>query len=224
MYRVEDKYHLPLTTMLALEKRIADVLEPDPNNIEGRGYLISSLYFDNYKDTCLRDTIDGVSPRDKFRIRIYNNSFETIKLEVKRKNLNRTLKFSSTISRQEYEMLCDGDTIEENSDSLDDARVAFNRAVRTRLLRPKVIVTYDRNAYICEEGNVRVTFDRNVRGSFDLDGFGDPDLIYDHPEGIDSVLEVKYDEYLPQYIAQLIENNEMLQTSNSKYKICRELQ
>lgn len=223
MYRVEDKYLLSPSQMTLLEKRIASVLTPDQNNINRKGYQISSLYFDDNYDRCLHDTINGVSPRDKYRIRIYNNSFDTIKLEVKRKKLNRTLKFVSSITKEECQKLCLGETLDRRTDSADDPINAFNTAISTRLLHPSVIVTYDRNAYLYDEGDVRITFDRNLRGSNWTEMFGKPDLVYDYPQGKGGILEVKYNGFLPTFIAQLIENNSMIQTSNSKYRICREI-
>lgn len=222
IYRVEDKYVLPWARMLELEAKVRAVLPPDRfSGGGGGGYKISSLYFDDLWDSCLRDSLDGNPVRDKYRIRIYNDSLATIKLEVKRKRYNRAYKVSSAISVDELERLVGGGTI-ARGDSLDDARTLFNLAVLTRGLRPKVNVTYDRRAYVCEDGNVRITFDRRLRYNGQVERFGEPGLVYDRPDGTGSVLEVKYDQLLPRYVAQVLEAGDLVQTANSKYGICRE--
>lgn len=221
VYRAEDKYVLPWHKMTELEHKIAVILPPDRFSVEnGRGYTISSLYFDDVCDTCLMDSINGNPIRDKYRIRIYNHSLKVIKLEVKRKRYNRAYKVSSTISEDELVCLRDGVAI-EGSDSLDDARTLFNLAINRRGLRPKVIVTYDRRAYVCDAGNVRVTFDRHLRCSDWVDGFGATEIVYDYPEGTRAVLEVKYDQVLPKFVAQVLESGDLIQTANSKYALCR---
>jgi hypothetical protein len=106
---------------------------------------------------------------------------------------------------------------------MSDPRTNFALAIRNRGLKPKVIVTYERKAFVYETGNVRITFDRNVRGSNRIDLFGDKNLLYEYPKDYNAILEVKYDEFLPDFIAQSLEIDSMWQVSYSKYKICREL-
>lgn len=223
MFRVEDKYLLSHTNMWELENRISAVLKPDLHNIDNKGYKISSLYFDDIYDTCLRDTLSGNPIRNKYRLRIYNDSLDIIKCEVKSKLYNRTLKNSKTISNDDMLSLCIGNCIESTEDS-SDPRFCFNTAIKTNLLKPKVIVTYERQSYISKLGNVRITFDRNVRASRLTESFGSSDIIYDYPSKEQrNILEIKYDEYIPNYILQLLENNEMIHVSNSKYAICRQI-
>ena len=221
MYRVEDKYVLPHTDFFLLRNRIETILSPDSNSNDD-GYKISSVYFDDILDTHLRDTVDGNPIRQKYRIRIYNDSFDVIKLEVKFKQYNRILKRAQKISVAEFEKLLNCETIDA-PDDLDNARNLFNLAIMERGLRPKVIVTYERRAFIYTPGNVRITFDSNLRGSTQFKYFGNKNLVYEYPEGSGAVLEVKYDEFLPKFIAQTLEINSMWQTANSKYRICREI-
>ena len=220
-YRVEDKYVLPLEQLFLLEQRIQAIMTLDQGSFKS-GYKISSLYFDDISDTCLRDTIDGNPCRSKYRIRVYNDSLSMIKLEVKTKVYNRCNKIGEEISQEEMKKLILGETIESNS-HMQSARNLFNLAIQTRYLKPKLNVTYDRKAYICETGNVRITFDRNIRANDQINMFPKPELVYDYPDDFGCVLEVKYDEVLPHYIAQTLEINKLVQTSNSKYGICREI-
>ncbi len=145
-----------------LQSRMEAALRSDVNEGGSDGYRISSLYFDDIRDSCLQDTVDGVNRRNKYRIRIYNDSLDVIKLEVKSKKNNRIQKRSKTISKAQMESLMRGECIEDGASAKDPATL-FNLAIRTQGLRPKVIVTYERKAYVYEPGNVRITLDRNVQ-------------------------------------------------------------
>lgn len=222
MYRVEDKFSCDGMSMYLLESRISSVLKPDANSDNLEGYGIFSVYFDDLHDTCLQDTIDGNPVRRKYRIRIYNNSFDTIKLEIKEKDRNRVLKKSKNISYEQMQMLLHGECVEDDC-SFDDAATLFNLAIKEKGLRPKIIVAYERKAYVFGAGNVRITFDRNIRASTKIEDFGKTGAYYERLKEYDSVLEIKYDEFLPGFIAQLLELGNMQQTSYSKYKLCREM-
>ena len=221
MLRVEDKYSMPMTDFIALKERVSAVLEKDFYSRDSEnGYKISSLYFDDLYDTCYNDTVAGNPIRRKYRIRIYNDSFDTIKLEVKTKQYNRITKSSCLISYDEYQKLINGETIEWGR-TMEDPRTLFNEAISTRGLRPAVIVTYNREAFVVEQGNTRITFDQELRCSDHLESFGSADTVYDI---LDSgyILEVKYDEYIPDYLLQILEQNSMLRVAYSKYCNCRE--
>ncbi|MCX4321437.1 MAG: polyphosphate polymerase domain-containing protein [Lachnospiraceae bacterium] len=221
MYRVEDKYGCTDMQLIMLQSRMEAVLKPDINEGGPEGYRITSLYFDDLTDSCLRDTVDGVNRRNKYRIRIYNDSLDVIKLEVKTKRDNRILKRSKTITREQMESLMRGECIEDSA-SAEDPATLFNLAIRTQGLRPKVIVAYERKAYVYEPGNVRITFDRNVRASSQTQMFGQRDISYDFLREYDKVLEVKYDEFVPGFLLQLLETGSMRQSAYSKYQLCRE--
>ena len=216
MIRVEDKYTMPNSDFFLLENRIKNILPID----NGRQYKISSLYFDDLYDTDLMDTINGNPSRKKMRIRIYDDSFNTIKLEVKYKSYSKINKKSCIISKEEMNSLINGVPIEwEDKDS---PRNIFNEKILTAGLRPKVIVTYERSAYLYESGNTRITFDSNIRSSNKIELFGNKDLYHDEIRDLDYILEVKYDEFIPDFIAQSINISNMLQISYSKYLMCRE--
>ena len=223
MYRVEDKYSCTLQELAMLQSRIGTVLKPDSNENDEEGYSIISVYFDDIYDTHMQDTVDGNSIRDKYRIRIYNHSFDTIKLEVKSKNYNRVNKKSALITFAQMQQLLQGNSIEHGY-SFDDPATLFHIAMSQRKLVPKVIVAYERKAYIYEPGNVRITFDRNIRASNQIGLFGRQEISYDIlRQENDAVLEVKYDEFMPEFISQMLETGNMRQTSYSKYRLCREI-
>lgn len=222
MYRVENKYNCSESELLILQNRMEGVLQADSNENHPEGYSIISLYFDDLQDSCLYDTVDGVEMRDKYRIRIYNNSLDVIKLEVKSKKDGYIYKKSKTITKEEADMLMRGECIEDSA-SVEDPATLFNVAIRTRGLRPKVIVAYERKAYVFGPGNTRITLDRNVRASNRVEDFGSENISYDFLHEYDKVLEVKYDEFIPGFLLQLLELGNMQQTSYSKYQLCREL-
>lgn len=223
MYRAEDKYLCTAQELTVLQSRIDTVLRPDSNQANDEGYSIVSVYFDDIFDTHLYDTVDGNNFRDKYRIRIYNNSYDIIKLEVKSKKYNRIMKKSVNITFDQMQKLLHGNCIED-SKSLDDPATLFNIAINQRNLSPKVIVAYERKAYIFDAGNIRVTFDRNIRSSNQIELFGNTRLSYDNlRQENNAVLEIKYDEFMPNFILQVLELGNMRQTSYSKYELCREM-
>lgn len=115
-----------------------------------------------------------------------------------------------------------GESVRQSNMSLDNPVILFNLAIKERGLRPRVIVEYDRKAYVFESGNVRITLDRNLRCSRQVDRFGRKEIIFDNIKEANNILEVKYDEFLPGFIAQLLETSHMNQSSYSKYRLCRE--
>lgn len=223
MYRVEDKYCLSELEQFVMRQRLEAIMHSDSNEKDKAGYKISSLYFDDYMDTHYYDALNGNPYRFKYRIRIYNDSLEKITAEIKIKQYSRIKKLQQRITLENLQAWMNGETIPSSSEDADNPVNMFNNAIKDKLLKPKVIVTYDRKAFICNSGNVRITFDTGLRGSNDVERFGYENLSYDISREGDSVLEVKYDSFLPDYIAQTLEINQMWQTSFSKYRICREM-
>lgn len=224
MYRVEDKYFCSERDLFLLQTRLETILKPDENQPDEKGYRITSVYFDDLFDTHLQDTADGNRLREKYRIRIYNGSFNVIKLEIKYKRDNRVMKRAAGITREQMLELMNGRCIRSNNGSMEDPITLFNLAIAGRGLRPKIIVEYDRCAYVYEPGNTRITLDRNIRSSDQLEAFANGEkLAYEYEKDLGQVLEVKYDEFLPGFIAGMLETGNMSQTSYSKYRMCREM-
>lgn len=223
MYRVEDKYTCTEGDMLILQSKLNTVLRPDNNQADANGYCITSVYFDDYWNSNLYDAEQGYRLRMKYRIRIYNHSFSVIKLEIKYKRDNKILKKSRTISMDQMKKFLREERVEDRYLTLEDPITLFNLAISEKKLSPKVIVEYDRKAYVYEPGNVRITLDRNIRASGSIEDFSEGRMpCFDYLRGEDQILEVKYDEFLPGFLAGLLESGDMNQTSYSKYKLCRE--
>lgn len=223
MYRVEDKYVCEESELLLLQKKLGNVLRTDNHQKSDAGYSVTSVYFDDFFDSHLKDSIEGVSHRQKYRIRIYDHSLDVIKLEIKYKRYNRTVKKSCRISEEQMRMLLFGNCIEAEDMSENNPIVLFNLAIRNRGLRPKVIVEYDRKAYVFPSGNVRITVDKDLRAGNRVENFGKSGIVLNQIKEMQNVLEVKYDEFLPGFIAQLLENGNMCQSSYSKYRLGRKM-
>ena len=89
---------------------------------------------------------------------------------------------------------------------------------------PKMIIDYERIAYVEEITNVRVTFDMKISCSYDIDHFLDGDYIkYYYQESGYNVLEVKFDDILPSYIRNIIESFNFRQQTFSKYYYGRKI-
>lgn len=220
-FRHELKYQCLQEQIEMLRIRLQCIMKPDSHADAEGGYLVRSIYLDDYEDTCMRENEAGVSPREKWRIRSYNSSDARIALECKRKEHGMIQKKSCPVTlRQLAEILLDRPlTIHEDTPPLLRRMEVLRR---TRLLRPKVIVQYRRTPFVCAEGNVRVTLDENMSSSQAFDKFFDPDLPVRPimPTG-HQLLEVKYDEFLPDYIYHAVQMRDMRLETYSKYYLCR---
>ena len=219
--RHELKYHITPAELTVLRGVLAPVMQLDPNGNENNEYHIRSLYFDTINDDALDEKIAGVGNRKKYRIRIYNFSDRVIKLECKSKYGDLISKQSVSIPRELAEQLIAGDP-----DGLQRMRHPLfhdvYREMRTRLLRPAVIVDYVREAYIHQAEEVRITFDKQVRtGLYSVDMFN-PQIptypVFDDPV---EILEVKFDEFLPSYIQSVLSSITAQRSAVSKYTWCR---
>lgn len=220
-YRVEEKYICTEGELRILAGRLSPFMEEDAHHGEEGRYQIRSLYFDDYDNTCFAETMDGVNDRKKFRIRIYGGCADKISLEIKYKCSGMTKKESCPLTERQCRAVMAGKVPSYQKGDPKVLHMLF-LAMRTSLLRPVVIVQYERTAYINKTGNVRVTFDRNISASADIRNFLDPKLrLLPVMEKGKHVLEVKYDEVLPSYIAQALETGRQQQTPYSKYRECR---
>lgn len=219
--RHELKYFITPAEMTVLRGVLTPVMQLDPNGNEHNEYHIRSLYFDTINDDALEEKIAGVGNRKKYRIRIYNFSDKVIKLECKSKYGDLISKQSVSIPRELAEQLIAGDP-----DGLQRMRHPLlhdvYREMRTRLLRPAVIVDYVREAYIHQAEEVRITFDKQVRtGLYSVDLFN-PQIptypVFDDPV---EILEVKFDEFLPSYLQSILSGITAQRSAVSKYTWCR---
>lgn len=219
-YRHEWKHEISRADLLAIRSRLRSVAQPDPHTVDGK-YLIRSLYFDNLSDKALREKIDGVNMREKFRIRYYNGDpTQIIHLEKKSKRSGLGTKYSAPLTVNEARAIVDGDLgwMMESSHSL--IRELYCK-MRYQGLRPRTIVDYTREPFIYRPGNVRVTFDYNIRTGMRCTDFLDPDCITVPAGDAPVILEVKWDEYLPSIIRDCVQTPGRRECAFSKYAQCR---
>lgn len=220
-YRHEMKYQISEAQVQMLKNRITHLIPSDTHAGENGAYTIRSLYFDDYDDRCLRENEDGTDPREKFRIRIYNASADRITLECKRKERGKTHKTSCPLTTEQTRMLMEGKVLPDIG-SQPPLLQKLTMQMMTRRMRPVVIVEYDRIPYVYRNGNVRITLDTNIRSSSAVKTFLDEHIPNRPvmPAG-QQLLEVKYDEYLPDFIYRALQLHSLRQTAFSKYYICR---
>jgi len=220
--RHELKYYLHPYEYEALRVRVNSSLSLDRNSVDSSGYHIRSLYFDTAEDTALFEKNYGVMNRKKYRIRIYNRSDRWIKLERKSKMGEYICKESASLSRAEYDSIIRGD-LEFLLKRNDPLLTQFYYGITVHGLRPKVIVDYVREAYLYSLGDVRVTFDKGlstVLNTLDIfDNEAAPIRIFRQPQ---EILEIKYNDYLPIFVKELLDLRTSVRSAISKYVICRE--
>jgi hypothetical protein len=222
--RHELKFEVDALEYQVLQKKLATILKPDPHMQRGRCYNVRSLYFDDFYDSSLRDKESGLYKRKKYRVRIYNRSDDFIKFERKTKIGSYMRKQSTRITREQADQLIDGNfdfLAKTENQLLKD----FYLETRCNLMRPVVIVEYEREAYIHQVGTVRITFDTQMKTSLGYKQFFDKDYCSIRAlEQQDIILEVKYNEVLPSYIRGLFPNTIHPQLAIGKFVICRNQQ
>lgn len=221
-FRHEFKYLCTETQLKMLQSRLRGIMKPDPHAGEDGSYRIRSLYFDDLHDRCYYENENGVCPREKYRVRIYNGQADLIHLERKRKIRGMTQKEACRLSKEQYEMLISGDPPGKLFEKTPELMQELLTLMETRLMRPKVIVEYDRCPFVYRDGNVRVTFDSNISSSAKTEHFLE-ERVYGRgilPVGME-LLEVKYDAFLPDHLYRILQLEHMRVTTFSKYYLCR---
>ena len=220
-FRHELKYLCSLAEIEMLRVRLSAVMSKDRHVLDTGKYHIRSIYFDDMYDTCFHDNAAGVSPREKWRIRIYNNSDQRITLESKKKEYGMIQKHACPLTMQQFEALVAASALNAGSDQ----PALLNRFCflqKEYALRPKVIVGYDRTPFVCPLGNVRVTLDTHIYSSPDIQGFFNENLRRRPILPVNThLLEVKYDEFIPDHIFRTIQMTNMQLSTFSKYYLCR---
>ena len=220
-FRHEYKYLIDAKQEAILKIRAMGIMQLDSHVRANGSYMIRSAYFDDINDSCLSDNLAGTDPRSKFRIRYYNFDTGWIFLEKKSKIRSMCLKDSCPLTVEECEIFLRGEVPPITEDMPPEKKELFTE-VRLRGLVPKVIVTYERIPYIYSGGTVRVTFDKEITSSVDLDHFLTGDYIQRPvlPCG-HSILEVKWDEVMPRHLKDVLQLEGLNWTAFSKYFMCR---
>ncbi len=222
LLRHELKYFINLHEYTHLKRRLDAVLEKDRHAAVNDGYHVRSLYFDDIYNSALYEKKSGIFERKKYRIRIYNLADTVIRLEKKSKYDKYISKKTADLTKDWFYAILQGDC-----QFLLNAGCSLFREfyieIRNNLLKPAVIVDYEREAYTLGAGNVRITFDKDLRAginSFDI--FDDTiatKAIFDKPV---MILEIKYGAFLPTYVHNLLQICSHNISAASKYALCME--
>ena len=218
-YRHEWKHEISYGDMLVLRQRLSAVMKRDIHAIDGK-YLIRSLYFDNASDKALREKVDGVNIREKFRIRYYNNDTSLIHLEKKSKVNGLCLKDSVALSFEQAQAITNGDYGWMIASGVPLIQELYSKMM-SQGLRPKTIVDYLREPFVFAPGNVRVTLDYNIRTGMNCTDFLNPNCVTVPAGDAPIILEVKWDEYLPDIIRDAVQLRGCRVGAFSKYAVCR---
>ena len=218
-FRHEWKHEIGYADLLALRSRLAAVMDRDVHSRHGR-YQIRSLYFDNLADKALREKIDGVNRREKFRVRYYNGDTSFILLEKKCKVNGLCGKLQAELTPEEVRAIAGGDSTPLTDSAAPLVReLAFK--MNTQGLRPRTIVDYTREPFVCGPGNVRVTLDYDIRTGMTGTDFLDPDCVTIPAGDAPAILEVKWDAFLPSVIRDIVQVPGTRTSAFSKYAACR---
>jgi len=218
-FRHELKFNITEAEKYVITSKIKDVLAIDPNAKNG-GYTIRSLYFDDRWNRAYEEKMSGIAIREKYRIRIYDYNDNVIKLERKTKQGSYIYKQAVKLTRDEVEKIMNGEYrfLEKRKENLCKE---FYVECIVNGMSPKVIVDYEREPYIFDAGEVRVTFDMDVRA-----GMLKYDIFDKHLPTLPCldtgmlVMEVKYTEFLPQVIRNILPPEQSEYAAISKYVLC----
>ncbi|MDV0445659.1 hypothetical protein MmiAt1_12510 [Methanimicrococcus sp. At1] len=220
-FRHELKYYINLADYLTIKNRLSAFAEKDLHVNESGTYKIRSLYFETPNDRVLREKVDGVNNREKFRIRLYNDDASFIRLEKKTKINGFCNKIDAPVTQEQCERLIAGDTswMKESEHALLTELYA---KMKYEQLRPKTVVDYIREPFIYRPGNVRVTLDSQITTGVHAKDMFNPDLPTVRTHGVNIIiLEVKYDNFLPDVVQNAVRVQNRKNTAFSKYAVAR---
>jgi hypothetical protein len=219
--RHELKYYINFSEYIALRQRLKAVTFPDGHVDQNGKYRVRSLYFDNIDDKALKEKIFGLNNREKFRIRYYNDDFSCVKLEKKSKINGLCTKKSTCLTKEQCKRIIAGD-IQWMRYSEAPLLIELYSKMKFQQLRPKTLVDYIREPYIYGPGNVRITIDSEIKTGLTCTELFNQEVatMRAQDKGI-LILEVKFDEFLPDVIRDVIQLNNRQNSALSKYAVCR---
>ena len=217
-FRHEVKHEINYSDMLTIKHRLGAVAYPDPHTIDGK-YFIRSLYFDTASDKALMEKVNGLSRREKFRIRYYNGNTSVIHLEKKSKIDHLGNKQSAPLTAEQAQSIVDGDISWMLGSEYPLIKELYSKMINEGMA-PKTIVDYTREPFIYPAGNVRVTLDYNIRSGLRCTDFLNTDCVT-VPVSDAIILEVKWDGFLPDIIRDAVSLSDRREGAFSKYAACR---
>jgi hypothetical protein len=218
--RHEYKHHINHADYLLVRSRLRALIAHD-SHVDASGcYRVCSLYFDTPADKALREKLDGVDRREKFRLRRYDDETDYIRLEKKSKVKGLCYKEKAAVTADEVRRLLAGDLAWMKGEDRPLV-VELYAKIKREGLAPKVIVNYEREPFTYAPGNVRVTLDRDIRTGRYAKDFLASDVPLMPAGDVDVLLEVKYDAFIPDFITNLVRLPNRRATAFSKYAVSR---
>lgn len=219
-YRHELKFLVGEQQIALLKLRLKMIMKQDANQ-NGDSYNIRSLYFDDLYDSCMHENESGIDARSKYRIRIYDKKSDVIKLEKKIKLHGMTRKEVATVNQEKCLQYMHGKEIKVLPKDTKLEKEFYTK-IMANGMKPVTIVEYERTAFVEKRGNIRITFDQNISGCDYVHSFFEENIpLVPLLERGKHVLEVKYDEYFPDYIKDVLEIGSLQRISFSKYYYAR---
>ena len=220
VYRKEEKYILSPLDYMVVRNVIKSIMKNDSHSEREKGYWIRSLYFDTPNNTNYLEKIDGLCKRHKIRLRIYDLNTELVKLEIKNKRNDDGYKETTTITATEARSITQGEynCLKKPKDSVA-LKVYYN--FLNGSYSPKVVVDYEREAYYMEFNNIRITFDYKVRAHKTNDIFCNSTPFISVIPMDQIIMEVKYNNFLPEHIKHILGKYQTSRLSVSKYCLSR---
>ena len=218
--RHEEKYSINYSDYLILKSKLSTLFKSDKYTDAHGEYRVRSIYFDNQYDKILMEKVNGYRKKEKFRLRMYNSDTSVIKLEKKIKIDNVCEKTSANLTLDQAKKILNSD-INWMSRSDDDLISEFYSRIRAYSLEPKTVVEYKRIPFEFRPGNTRITVDTEIRtGLRSIDFFNNNIFLVPTADEY-GVLEVKYDEFLPEIVRDAVGLVGRRRSAYSKYAIGR---
>jgi len=222
--RFEIKFILNNKTSISIQEKIQKFMDLDgyAKNIASKQYFVRSLYYDNDNFNNFNEKADGLKIRHKFRIRTYSknkNKFSITYLEKKGRYNERTFKIRKKILVSQLDKFYNNSknfklSSEYNNDPLINE---FIVDTYKKLIKPKVVIDYNRKPFINRLGNYfRLTFDSNIVANASNNLFNLKNKTKKVIPGFE-ILEVKFDRTIPPWFQKLIQSFELQKVSVSKY-------
>jgi hypothetical protein len=223
--RREQKFVVSADGVERMLPEVESRLIVDPHADEQGGYFVSSLYFDNEDRDVYWERARGVTPRHKLRVRVYApDGPRATFLEIKTRLRRRVVKRRMSTTVQEALAICSGQAPDRHLEPAEALLVSdVHSMVAARDLAPMCLIRYYRRAWLGPDA-LRVTVDSELsfrtRG---LEDFAAPEWDGELLPPDKRVLEVKYPDAIPYWLATLVARHGGAMRRFSKYCHAAEL-
>jgi len=224
--RFELKYLVSERTALLVRDFVRSYLEMDEFSV-GRpnySYPVHSLYLDSDDLKLYWRTINGDKNRFKLRLRYYSvNEESPVFFEIKRRMNNCIMKQRGGVRLDALAPLLNGHLPEPDHllSKAPNHMVAVQRfchLVGELHAKPKVHIAYDREAYVSDNDEVRVTLDRNVCAEPNLETSIKTKMEAPARSFVgDVILELKFTNRYPDWFRDLVRTFHVMQCGAAKY-------